>query len=1049
MSRIKHTKSSLPNAFDSGSHKTEWTCAAKLAEWINEIARDKKIPIGIAEVETKTFDSRKRSDIVIYETPQHAAVLCVIECKQPFWDVFNEELKDDARAKGNKRKALYFGTCNFKKLIWWSTEKANNPTLTEEQQILEKYSLSEIENLDEIENVRFREPIRRALEKFVWKLFAVHTGKEPIPRIAIDEHLIDRIHEKIRVLAYFYTDIIRDLFHKDTRFAKTLKHWFDEQMWDFQGTRNDFDRAARQTAYLLVNKILFYDVLQSKRPKDLSLLDIPASLMQSSILQKMLKMYFDEVLKIDYETVFTTDFIDSIAFPDDEEVVKQIKDLIFVLNRYKFDTIGYDILGRIFERLIPQGERHTLGQYFTSADVVDLILRFCSQKEDDKLLDPSCGAGTFLVRAYQHKKLMNQYLKHEDILENLWGNDIAKFPAHLSTINLAINDLGVLKNYPNILQSDFFALQLGPEGFDNDKWRTRRAKALGINEREITYPRYFDAIVGNPPYTRQEEIEATGVEKAKLIASALKLGDKKIANLSKRAGIHAYFFVHGTKFLKEGGHFGFIVANSWLDVDYGKGLQEFFLLHYKIIAIIESKVERWFVDADINTCIVILEKCSNENARMNNLARFVYLKKPLRHFIPAAENEWSKQVERNVEIDKLIKTVLAHSNFYENNNLRVFPVSQQDLWNEGTEDNILIPNTLNEPGDNGLGNFKGAKWGKYLRAPRIFFTLLEKAKNKLVPLRQVAEVRRGFTTGANDFFYLTEEEIKRKRIEKEFWMHKDKNGNWKPNYVIKSPKECKAIIVQPEDLKFRVLLIHKEKSKLRGKNVFQYILTGERNEYHKRPTCAGRKRWYDLGKTTPYGFLHPMIHFERQIIATNLHDVYVDHNLFEVKPFNKEAINVISAFFNSSVSILMKELGGRVNLGEGALKTEGVDIERLLSIHPERIPQKSFDSLNEWFIQNQNFSFQSVFDEIGSQTVTEVSISKVKPSRRELDKIIMEDILGLTDAEQLEVYQAVVDLVKSRVEKARSVEKNNTQVEGIDMELATIDAMNELKNILQ
>ena len=80
---------------------------------------------------------------------------------------------------------------------------------------------------------------------------------------------------------------------------------------------------------------------------------------------------------------------------------------------------------------------------------------------------------------------MNQYKKHEEILDKLWGNDIAKFPAHLSTINLAINDLGVLKNYPNILQSDFFALQVGPKGFDNDNWRKRRAKTWVLMSEKL------------------------------------------------------------------------------------------------------------------------------------------------------------------------------------------------------------------------------------------------------------------------------------------------------------------------------------------------------------------------------------------------------------------------------------------------------------------------------------------------------------------------------------------------------------------------------------
>ena len=106
-----------------------------------------------------------------------------------------------------------------------------------------------------------------------------------------------------------------------------------------------------------------------------------------------MQAYFNEVLKIDYETIYTADFIDTIAFPEAEEVVKEIKELIKVLRRYDFSKLGYDVIGRIFERLIPQDERHNLGQYFTNPDIVDLILRFCLKHEDDKVLDPACGAG--------------------------------------------------------------------------------------------------------------------------------------------------------------------------------------------------------------------------------------------------------------------------------------------------------------------------------------------------------------------------------------------------------------------------------------------------------------------------------------------------------------------------------------------------------------------------------------------------------------------------------------------------------------------------------
>jgi hypothetical protein len=41
------------------------------------------------------------------------------------------------------------------------------------------------------------------------------------------------------------------------------------------------------------------------------------------------------------------------------------------------------------------------------------------------------------------------------------------------------------------------------------------------------------------------------------------------------------------------------------------------------------------------------------------------------------------------------------------------------------------------------------------------------------------------------------------------------------------------------------------------------------------------------------------------------------------------------------------------------------------------------------------------------------------PNRRELDKIIFE-VLSLTEEEQLEVYRAVLELVKNRLIKTKS-----------------------------
>ncbi len=71
----------------------------------------------------------------------------------------------------------------------------------------------------------------------------------------------------------------------------------------------------------------------------------------------------------------------------------------------------------------------------------------------------------------------------------------------------------------------------------------------------------------------------------------------------------------------------------------------------------------------------------------------------------------------------------------------------------------------------------------------------------------------------------------------------------------------------------------------------------------------------------------------------------------------------------------------------------------------------------------------SIFEELGLPMAgdesigvagAEVSLHKVLADRRALDQVIFE-ALGLTEQEQLEVYRAVLELVKNRLAKARSV----------------------------
>ena len=114
----------------------------------------------------------------------------------------------------------------------------------------------------------------------------------------------------------------------------------------------------------------------------------------------------------------------------------------------------------------------------------------------------------------------------------------------------------------------------------------------------------FDAIVGNPPYTRAEWIswiekdqgmthqlaqQLSMFDSADPLAPSVAGPAQASRTLSKRAGLHAYFFIHGAQFLREGGRFGFVVANGWLDVAYGERLKQFLLEHFRSGGTVNSR----------------------------------------------------------------------------------------------------------------------------------------------------------------------------------------------------------------------------------------------------------------------------------------------------------------------------------------------------------------------------------------------------------------------------------------------------------------------------
>lgn len=126
----------------------------------------------------------------------------------------------------------------------------------------------------------------------------------------------------------------------------------------------------------------------------------------------------------------------------------------------------------------------------------------------------------------------------------------------------------------------------------------------------------FDIVIGNPPYVRQEKIAPPNKLKAEVtledkreykdkLLSSIQAHFPFIKKIDKKSDYYIYFYFHGLSLLNEKGTFCFITSNSWLDVGYGKDLQEFLLKYCHVKAIYDNEAKRSFEHADVNTIIAL------------------------------------------------------------------------------------------------------------------------------------------------------------------------------------------------------------------------------------------------------------------------------------------------------------------------------------------------------------------------------------------------------------------------------------------------------------
>ncbi|MCK4225255.1 MAG: N-6 DNA methylase, partial [candidate division Zixibacteria bacterium] len=492
---------------------TEPEFNAKVVGLMNQIIREKDLGFEEARmgISLKMADgTTKFPDGVLWRNKATGNASLLFEIKIPSWDPSNAQLVDKAGRKAYELGTKYFATWNMRDLILWETFLSGVPLYSRHKKWYNDIiSVKDIREVDRKENW---EKIEKFLEGFLDDLDKdISRRKKVFVRLPLDQFFIRKLEINVDINTRVFTVALKQKCKEDKNYYRQLCKWIWDQGWHpvlkkkaEETDHSLYERIARIAAYVLANKILFYNVLRTEHEE---LRPIQTErIKRSSDFSQVLKTHFDDVLKINYDTIYKIDIFDDLKVPENylEQMVKFLEDF----DAHDFMGVNYEILGQVYEDLIPPREKHEMGQYFTPPSTVDLINSFCIQKPNDVILDLGCGAGTFLVRAYARLKYLKKKKTHRELLEQLWGVDKASFPAHLAQINLVLPGLSKTENFPYIANKDAFDVTPQESYFEVPYHRgiKHEYKKISAKSARVKVPE-MDAVVGNPPYIRHEKIE--------------------------------------------------------------------------------------------------------------------------------------------------------------------------------------------------------------------------------------------------------------------------------------------------------------------------------------------------------------------------------------------------------------------------------------------------------------------------------------------------------------------------------------------------------------
>lgn len=307
---------------------------------------------------------------------------------------------------------------------------------------------------------------------------------------------------------------------------------------------------------------------------------------------------------------------------------RSLAHIVGELQRYSFLDTNIDVKGKAYEEIMVGANlRGGRGEFFTPR-IQKITVQMLALKVGEKILDPACGTGGFLVIAMnavigklnkqaelseQSRSWMRDALNakiQETARRDFFGIDINPDLVKATKMNMVMNNDGA----GNIFRQDSL---LHPHQWEDD-FRKQFTQALGIDSKSLRSPKdlaHFDVIATNPPFGSKLPIkdrETLSQYQLGHVWRETNIGWEPTDQLQSSAPPEILFIERCWQFLKPGGRMGIVLPDAILGAPGLLYVRYWIIKYCRIVASIDLHPDTFQPRNGTQTSVLILQKKTEE-----------------------------------------------------------------------------------------------------------------------------------------------------------------------------------------------------------------------------------------------------------------------------------------------------------------------------------------------------------------------------------------------------------------------------------------------------